>query len=249
MPASDALRAAWDGGEPWSRTLVAPTRSGDVELVIEVPPIGQRVVGGPETDLRAAFAALDAEPCGIDDRKNASLRDELLRRVTASERTEGAAWHDGRWAGPLIEYMAMELGRTPASLDADELEELLFRIVPRAEPIVIMTPEDATAIVAELRTLYSHLEREWALPQASACLALLDEAGIERLSAALAQPTNRRVAATHAANMRAPARPFDASAPDGNRGARSLPPEARKQKDKKKKDKRKAARKARGKNR
>ena len=274
LPADDALEEAWAGGTPWSRTLTTSTCVGELEIAVEVPPVAARVVVDADTDLRAALAALEEEPAGIDGRRLMTLMDELVRRQEESTPSEEAPEWRGAWVTMLAEYASTLLGRTVATLDADGLEEVLFDIVPRK---VTTEPSAATEIVEDVRALYRRLEREWALPQAPACLALLGDGAAARLEAELANPANWGIAKSMA--MRAIESGFDLTTPEGVEAFRraggmesfalddlrdpggfddypfeppstpALAPEVRKKREKKRKDKRKAARKARSRNR
>ena len=274
LPADDALEEAWAGGAPWSRTLAAPTCVGELEIAVEVPPVAARTVVDSDTDLRAALAALEEEPAGIDERRLMALMDELVRRQEESTPGEEAPEWRGAYAAMVSEYASTHLGRTVATLDADGLEEVLFEIVPRK---VTTEPSAATEIVEDVRALYRHLEREWALPQAPACLALLGDGAAARLEAELANPAVWGIAKSMA--MRAIESGFDLTTPEGVEAFRraggmegfalddlraptgfddypfeppsapALAPEVRKKREKKRKDERKAARKARGRNR
>ena len=274
LPADDALEEAWAGGAPWSRALTASTCVGELEIAVEVPPVAARFVVDSDTDLRAALAALEDEPAGIDERRLMTLMDELVRRrEEATPDEEEPGWR-GAWVAMLAEYSSTHLGRTVATLDAGGLEEVLFEIVPRK---VTTEPSAATEIVEDVRALYRHLEREWALPQAPACLVLLDDGAAARLEAELANPANWGIAKSMA--MRAIESGFDLTTPEGVEAFRragglealsldelrdpggfgdypfepppepALAPEVRKKREKKRKDKRKAARKARSRNR
>ena len=274
LPADDALEEAWAVGTPWSRTLTAPSCVGELELAVEVPPVGARVVVDADTDLRAALAALEDDPAGIDGRRLMALMDELLRRQEEAVPDGDAPEWRGSYVGMVSEYALTHLGRTVATLDADGLEEVLFEIVPRK---VTTEPSTAMEMVEDIRALYRHLEREWALPQAPACLALLDDAGAARLEAELANPANWGIAKSMA--MRAIESGFDLTTPEGIEAFRragglggfalddlrdsggfddypferaptpALAPAVMKKREKKRKDKRKAARKARSRNR
>ena len=87
------------------------------------------------------------------------------------------------WAELLLELAMRYEQRTPATLTVDVLEDLLFVLLPRK---VACDPTEAEACVTELRAFWTFLAREFALPNADGCLALLDGRAASRLQAALA---------------------------------------------------------------
>jgi hypothetical protein len=52
-----ALRAAWDGGEPVSRTLAIPTHQGEIEVTLRAPFVRSPEELDPSHDILADLAA------------------------------------------------------------------------------------------------------------------------------------------------------------------------------------------------
>jgi hypothetical protein len=69
-----------------------------------------------------------------------------------------------------MDLAAEQLGKTIASLDARDLREILFEIIPRK---VSIDASKASWIVEENRAFFAFLKREYGLEQADACLRVL----------------------------------------------------------------------------
>lgn len=76
---------------------------------------------------------------------------------------------------------------TVATLDAHELREIVFGIVPRK---VSVEAAAASGIITELRAFYAFLKREFGLKQADACLRELGSDAVKKLAAALSNKSN-----------------------------------------------------------
>ena len=86
-----------------------------------------------------------------------------------------------QWAGSRV-------GRTLATLAADGVEEVVFDLVPRK---VSADASESGPFIEAVRALYRWLGREFELPQAQDCLAVLDAPdAVPRLEALMSDPGN-----------------------------------------------------------
>lgn len=92
-----------------------------------------------------------------------------------------------QWTGMLLDYAANYLGVTPLQMGVADLQELLFDLVPRK---ISAPAEDAPEIIAEMRQFWTFLAREFHLGNAQACLSILDEKAVRRLSNEMSNPAN-----------------------------------------------------------
>ena len=262
-----ALLAAWEGGEPFARTLRVTTHAGDLEVALRAPYEPAERDARPAREVLGELAELGQGGDEIDPQARGRLNDKLLRAFSASP--EANALDGVQWCDLVLDYAATYFGATVATLGPNELREILFDVFPRKVSVIA---SKAPEIVDECRAFYAFLKREGACEQADACLHVLGGEAAKELEAALSDPRNFGMAkslvmAGHAAGfdvetqegveawMRAvQAGPLPASvrlpplagpswSVDGPSGA--LTPAERA----KKKSQRKAARKARKKNR
>ena len=87
----------------------------------------------------------------------------------------------------LLRHAETELGVSIASLDADDLEEIVFDVFPEKLSI---DASEASWILDILRAFFTFLGRAYDLPAAPACLRVLGEGAIERLETELADTSN-----------------------------------------------------------
>ncbi len=186
----EALTAAFDGGEPLARTLALKTHAGELEITLRAPlEHPASAYAGPD-DLIAELATIDAGGPELDDDYRAEIEEELIRQFTRSP--EAKDLPDVHWCEPLMDLAANYVGVTIASIGAPELRELLFEHLPRK---VSVDASVAAEIIDECRAFFAFLKREFALPEADACLRLLGEDGTKKqLAAALADPSNFGIA-------------------------------------------------------
>jgi hypothetical protein len=95
--------------------------------------------------------------------------------------------HGIGWAARLIDYGAHYLGVCLPEMSAADFREVVFDIFPRK---ISTEPESAADIVAELRALWSFLEREYALPNAPQMLEVLSGDAERELYDELSDPAN-----------------------------------------------------------
>jgi hypothetical protein len=178
-----ALEAAWNGdGPPVTTTVKVSTHSGDVEVSLRAPH--EQVIERPPFDVMAdLFEVGMQEEVGEDSR--ADLEEELLLRFEDSPEAQALA--ELSFAPLLMDYAASYFNATIATLDAHELRQIVFDIVPRK---VSIDAAAASGIIAELRAFYSFLKREFGLKQADACLRELGSDAVKKLSAALSDKRN-----------------------------------------------------------
>jgi hypothetical protein len=250
------LRAAWQGGEPLSRTVTVDTHRGPTAVTLRAPAVRASVEFDPAHDLLADLAALDRRDDDLDREACEPLEDELVRRFAASPEAQDLG--EIRACLFVMDFAAEFFGATIAALDAPGLHEIIFRIIPRK---VSIQASAACWIIEEIRAFYAFLKREFNLKQADACLRVLGGDAVEALESALSDPGNFGMAkslvmAGHEAG-------YDVSSPEGVEAwmqsvqGQPLPPSVRlpspgspargsgKSAKAKKKSKRKAARKAR----
>jgi hypothetical protein len=257
----EALLAAWNGGEAVERTLAVATHAGSVDVSFRVPYSRRSTQTMPPIDVMAGLFALGQDGDEMDEDARGELEDELVYHFLDS--AEGKSLAGVGACHLIMNFAADYFGATIATLQAPELREIVFEIIPRK---VSVDAAAARGIIDEGRAFYAFLARECALPQADACLRELGGDAVRKLEAALSDSGNFGMAKSllmggHEAG-------FDMSSREGIEAwmremqARPLPaameppffgapsrPVSRAGARAKKKNQRKAARKARKKNR
>lgn len=131
----------------------------------------------------------DRETGEYDEQAARAYQDAILELFAASP--EGVAYREqGReigWTSIFLEYAMSYLGRTPPEMDAGDLDEVLFELIPRK---VSVEAQEAPDIVAELRAFWGFLGRAYELPNAPDMLDSLDEEAAARLEREMADPAN-----------------------------------------------------------
>ncbi|MBK6847860.1 MAG: hypothetical protein IPG96_10075 [Proteobacteria bacterium] len=181
---TEALLAVWKGAEPLVRSVSVRTHAGAVEVSLRIPYEQVHGEQRPRDALLAALFALARDGQDIDPEARRPLEQELLRRFLAAP--EGKAPTDVRWCHLVMDLAADYFGATIATLGAPELRELVFEITPRQ---VTIDASAAGGLVASQHAFYAFLERECGLEQAEACVRVLAGDAVERLQAALANPS------------------------------------------------------------
>jgi hypothetical protein len=257
-----SLLRAWDIRFPFSRTFTVDTHQGATEITIRAPHEG--VAPRPYADLETG-ALLDglrkADASGRDLARpgpHQDLEAELLCRFVTSLGADAPM--DLGPARMTMDFGRLSLGKTIATIDSADLADLLFEVIP---PEFAIDGKEAESIVEQLRLLYTFLERDLALPQATACRAILDDAAAAKIESK-GPDHDPEMAAMMKEMMRAAmAAGIDTSTPEGLAkwmehletlplpvsSSASAPTRLDPAASKKKKDKRKAERKARKKNR
>jgi hypothetical protein len=180
-----ALRAAWNGGEPVSRTLTVRTHAGSVEVTLRAPHGQAGVPRRPPAGLVGDLFDLARDGDEIDPDERGPLEDELVRRFAASP--EARELSDVQSCRLVMDLAADYLGATIATLGPPELREIVFGIIPSH---VGIDASEARSIIEENRAFYAFLKREFGLHQADACLRVLGASAVKRLESALSDTSN-----------------------------------------------------------
>lgn len=191
---ADNVRAVNAGGEPLTRTLSVATHAGELSVTLQVPYSQELDTGEERADILADLQAHYELARGTLDAASfeavAAVEDELFERFKRAP--EGVALR-GTLASALLTTVAMgKLDQTIVTLRAPELRHALFELLPQT---IVAEPRKARAIVDELRAFYAFLGRELGLEQAAECMEVLDDGAVEKLEAALSDPSNRELAA------------------------------------------------------
>lgn len=180
--------STWNGQQPFSETVTVETHCSDVTLTLAAPFPYELTHAGkePGDTLMAELALAARTPGNIDHEIVGSLIEELDQRFSASP--EGKKLPSGLAASSLIMDLALNFqSETIATLLPGELEDIVFSIIPHQ---VAIGPAEAKSIIEECRAFYRYLKRNYALPQADACLSLLGADAVKRLQAALHDTAN-----------------------------------------------------------
>jgi hypothetical protein len=87
----------------------------------------------------------------------------------------------------MIDLAANYNGVAPATMSPSDFDEVLFELFPRK---VSVEPEQASAIVNELKAFWQFLHRQYGLGNAAEIEATLGPAAVKRLERELADPRN-----------------------------------------------------------
>jgi hypothetical protein len=194
-----AIIAAAHGDEPWTRVLRVATHAGELEVTLRAPPGDEDDEDSDGTDEDAYRAAAEddagdqaqhdgdllgelarlvdeADAGPIDHERRVPLEDRLDEQFRAT--TEGAATSDLQGHRLFMDQLTDACGVTIANATAGDVHEALFDAIPRK---VSVDASAAAAIVDDLRAFYRFLDRAHGLPQAAACLRVLDGGAVRRL--------------------------------------------------------------------
>ena len=161
-------------------------------------------------DIRQMVVDADT---GEYDEEAALQYQETLEELFAQSPEGVALTEQGEtlgWASPFLSYAMSYLGVTPVEMTARDFDEVLLELFPRK---VAVGPEEAAAIVDELRAFWTFLGRAYSLPNAPALLKRLDSHAVTRLKRALADPANFGMAKSMV--MQGQARGFDTTTKEG----------------------------------
>ncbi len=124
-----------------------------------------------------------------DERQAELYERELVRLFEQSAEGEAvrAQGFGSTWVGYLVHYGLSHLGVSPATMNAVEMDEIVFQLLPNK---VSCDSSVAPAVVAELRAFFRFAEREFGFTRAAECLAVLDESCEERLAQEFEDPAN-----------------------------------------------------------
>jgi len=125
----------------------------------------------------------------IDEAVAGEFEAELMERFAESPEASPIVERTGAvgWAGSVLEYGRIYEGVTVTTMGKWELSSVLLDVFPRK---VSCEPSSAPGIVEELRAFWSFVRREFGLPNADECLAILDEEISRTMERELADPRN-----------------------------------------------------------
>lgn len=249
----ERVLAAWSGDTPpIERTVRVQAHARELDVTLRLPT--EPSMAATPFPLINELIALGGRGVDLDDDTRERLGDELLHSFAESPEAEGV--EDQGACRFIMDFGASYFGATIVTLRPRELREILFEIIPRK---VAISPSEAPALIAEARAFFRFLGRAYALPQARACLRVLDGDASQTLRAALADSSRYGMAKSifsmgreagfdieskegiedfMRALERAPSTGFIGSQPGSSTAAKGV-----------RKDKRKAARKSKRKNR
>ncbi|MBM4320014.1 MAG: hypothetical protein FJ125_08625 [Deltaproteobacteria bacterium] len=110
---------------------------------------------------------------------------EQLEQIFARSPEGQGEGVDPSWAGILVRYGFDYHTCSPATMDASDLEELVFSIIPRK---VSCSPDSAGEVVCSLRAFLAFLAREFGLSNAMKCQKALGAGAERRLRQRLEDP-------------------------------------------------------------
>jgi hypothetical protein len=119
----------------------------------------------------------------VDEDVAGEFEAELMKRF--AESPEAERMDEVGWAGSVLEYGRIYEGVTVTTMGKRELSRVLLDVFPRK---VSCEPSSAPEIVEELRAFWSFVRREFGLPNADECLAVLNEEMSRTLERELADP-------------------------------------------------------------
>jgi hypothetical protein len=125
----------------------------------------------------------------IDEEAVEQYIDELQALFAASPewKAAGAEEPEPGWTGLMVRYAIDYEGAAPPAITAADLGEVVFGIFPRK---VSCSPDDAVAIIRELRAFWVFAGRELALGNADRCARVLGDGAAKKLARELANPDN-----------------------------------------------------------
>ncbi len=123
----------------------------------------------------------------IDEAAAKIYEAELMTRFAESPEARPLVEQGVGWARLLMALARTHLGATVPTMEEDDLSFILLDTFPEK---VSCEPEDAEAIVAELRAFWAFLGRAFGLENAPRCAAMLDRTLAEAMAGALANPEN-----------------------------------------------------------
>jgi len=176
-----AITAAFAGGKPFERVYSVPTHDGKIAVTLCAPHPQQP----SNDDVLSALAQLDEDGTIGDLDKRQPLEDELVAAFLASP--EGGAVSEMEGHRMLMQYAADYVGASIATLEPEDLREVLFEIIPRK---VSVDPSSASAIIEDCRAFYRFLDHSFGLALAEDCLRVLGPSAGKKLEQALADPRN-----------------------------------------------------------
>ncbi len=137
-------------------------------------------------DIHQAVMDEDGE---YDEEATRDYIEQLLDLFAASPEGQKALAEEGNagWSRLVMDYGVSYSRVTPAEMTPSQLRAVIFDLFPRK---VVAKEGDGPKIIRELRAFWTFLGREFKLPNARACLEILDEAAARRLEREMRNPAN-----------------------------------------------------------
>ncbi len=171
---------AWEKGSGLDRAFAVDGAGQRVEVRLRVAPAARRSRAVPGVfDIRAENRNQDGV---IDGTWANEFEQELVARFEKSPEASGVV-DAGSWTGSMLDFGVSYLDVSVAEIGANELREILFELFPRK---MSCEPDDAAAIVKELRAFWTWVKREFHLETADECLAVLRPGSEQALRRTLA---------------------------------------------------------------
>jgi len=186
-----ALRDAWMGGKPLSRTLSVQTHGGDIEVTLRAPYELENTHLRPPHDVFADLFDLARTADEFDRDALLPVENELLRRFAVSPEVSNIDRLDT--CGLVMELAATFFEETIATLNPADLRTIIFELIPNK---AVIEASEARRIIQEIRAFYSFLRREFAFEQADDYLVPLDDDAAQKLEDALSDSSNFGMAKT-----------------------------------------------------
>ena len=182
-----AVKKAIEEGERMVRSYSVVTHQGAMEVKLALPFDEPQL----HTGLLADLEALECTYVLGDDSEFGDLCDALLTEF--DDAPEAVGVQDRQASAHVMGFASSYFESSVASLSAEQLDEIVFEIIPRK---VAVRASDAPEMIAELRAFYAFLKRAYALKQADACLRVLGGDAAERLAAKLGDASSFGMAKT-----------------------------------------------------
>jgi Domain of unknown function (DUF6398) len=134
----------------------------------------------------------------LDERRAARYKKDLLRHFKKSPEWKTARQDTGEaqplWAETFLDFALGEVGLPLEVIDSQAVRDILYDLLPHK---VIASAEEAPHIVRELQAFWQFLDREFQLPNAAACLRVLNQKTlVNRLRQAMSDSARFGVAKT-----------------------------------------------------
>jgi hypothetical protein len=120
----------------------------------------------------------------VDENAVERYQRELLRRFAASPEARALRQQGIRleWAELMLEFALNDLDLTPPQMDDDVLLTILLEYFPGKTLIGV---GDIGTVLVELRAFWEFVKREYRLPNARACLRMLNRRTAQRMALAV----------------------------------------------------------------
>lgn len=181
-----------DGRDAWSSAVSPQAHHVSVDVLNETvdltftTPFPYQQVFTRDMGCSALIAQMMTIDRSSDEVELDSLRPFNEQLLQGYEQSPEAGMTDNQQVSitALIPEFAIDyMNATIATLQPDELHEILFDIVPSK---VMIDVADARGVISDVRAFYLYLKREHNLPQADSCLQLLADPAVGELEEALA---------------------------------------------------------------